>query len=723
MATSELNQFLENVDEKVLECTICFKRLQNPKSLSCLHSFCLACLQDWVKAKGKLICPTCSKSHPIPEGGLQKLPPNTFLNNLLETIQQFSEKDGMECACKKGEAALYYCQDCRQYLCSTCIDHHKDFRLFENHKLHSVEYMQSMSPIQKASLHPPQCLLHNKPFEFYCVNCTIPICVNCTIMNHKEWEGKHKPISISEAFKTFKNTFATLEKDASGYEKKLQDSLKAVIQNSIKLKQSKETSLRDIDNHVKEIVKIISENGDKLKNKVETIYTKKMKENDVQMDELKTAISDINTKLSFLNQLLKSDEATAMQSSERVITALKDRINELPKTVPDDNGKIKFFKKNIATLQDYSIGYVKEMKAANCLILLKEEEFVTEDQTIVVKIIKTDECEIHANQLKATWTQPTGKTIITQIHKDNNGDYFVTGKCTNPVVCKLDVSADGTSIKQSPMIIKVQKRLVNTIQINHINIRDLVKSEDDCLLVSCLTNEILKYKQSGEYIGKITLPQCVKVNRMYKMKNGNIVFSDCGDKCVKVCNMNGMVIKSIGQQVLQEPTGIHVDESSKVVYVSDIDGLFGPDNVFIFEIYCGCMIRKIEPLANQGGELYGIIDVTFTNQRDLLVLEYNNSRLQLFDNEGRFMKVLVKAGYENDMLRNPRGVVVDKDDNIIISSNQKLQLFSRDGNFIKRIDKPEDEIKTPWGLCIISYHPRRVAVVNKGNKSIKIFNY
>ncbi|XP_033109914.1 E3 ubiquitin-protein ligase TRIM56-like [Anneissia japonica] len=214
MATSDLNQFLENVNEKVLECTICFKRLQNPKSLNCLHSFCLACLEDWVKTKGKLICPTCSKSYPIPEGGLQKLPPNTFINNLLETIEQFSGKDQIKCACKKRESAIYYCQDCRQYLCLTGSEYHNEFRLFANHKLHSMEDVRSMSPSQMTLLHPPQCLQHNKPLEFYCTECKTPICMHCTITDHNAWEGNHKPISISKAFQTFKETSEALQKSA-----------------------------------------------------------------------------------------------------------------------------------------------------------------------------------------------------------------------------------------------------------------------------------------------------------------------------------------------------------------------------------------------------------------------------------------------------------------------------------------------------------------------------
>ncbi|XP_033104432.1 protein wech-like [Anneissia japonica] len=722
MATSELNQFLENVDEKVLECAICLNRLQNPKSLNCLHTFCLACLEGWVrKEKGKLTCPTCSKSYHIPEGGLQKLPPNTILNDLIEITEKFSKTDQMKCVCAKGEAK-YYCQECRHYLCSTHSEDHKIMPISANHKLHSVEDLQSMSPLQIAVLHPPLCSLHKEPLEFFCSICNIPICMHCTITDHSVWEGNHKPISISKAFQTFKETSKTLEKSANHCKYLLHDCLKAVIKNATNLEQSKATSLRDIDNHLQEMVKKMKENAEKLKNEVETTYKTKKKVIDDQMEELRTAISDINTKLSFLNRLLNSDEATSMQSSERVITALKDRINELPKTEPADDGEVHLFlnKHQIAFFQQCDIGYVSHKGAADCLEL-KGEESVSQCQTIVAKIIKTDECEIYVNQLKATWTQPTGETNITQIEKDDNGYYFVTGKCTSPGVCKLDVSADDEPIKQSPMIIKVEKEgLVNTIGIEkEYVVKDVVKCKDDCLLTSCETNEILKYKQSGEYIGMLTLPQGVQAYRMYTMKNGNIVLSDLGNNSIKICNMNGQVIKSIGNEVLERPFGIHVDETSNVVYAADVCS----NCVFMFDIDSGQMMKKIGSPGGNDGELGKVTDVTLTNQRHILISDNDYGRLQLFDNEGRFLKVLVEAGDEDGKLIDPRGVVVDEDDNIIISSNHKLQLFSSDGKFIKRIDKPEDGINNPRGVSIISYHPRTVVVANNGNKSVNMFNY
>ncbi|XP_033100202.1 tripartite motif-containing protein 2-like [Anneissia japonica] len=714
--TNEYNQFLDNIDKKkVLECAICLKRIQNPKLLKCLHSFCLACLEKGVKKKRKLTCPTCTKSHPIPEGGLQTLPTNIFLNKLLEALEQYDKKDQiMTCIC--GKAEEYYCQDCRHYLCSSCRDYHKILPLSANHKLHTVYDVRSMTPQDFALLSPLLCSLHSKPLELYCQDCKTPICLHCTLIEHKE--GKHKTISFSEAFKTFKETSATLKEAAHDCKNKLQCGLEAVIENTAKLNQCRGTVLKEIDTRVQDIMQRVMEDGNKLKKEVEAVYKIKKQVNDEQVDEITAILSDVNIKLCFLNLLLNNDEATAMKSIETVIAALQDRINETSKTEPKDNGLILL---TTDKCQKYDIGKIEtQMKTAESLTL-KRRVSASQGRCNSTKVMKTNECDLDENQPAATWTHPTRKANVAQL-EDNNGDYVVTRKSTSPGICRRDVSADNESLTQSP-IIEEKEGLVNTIQIyQKSKLFGLVLCEDDCFLVSCGRNEMYKYKQSGEYIANVTLPKGVEIFSMYKMKNGNVAFSDEGrKKCITIVKMNGEVIKSIGQGILRDPAGIHVDESSNVVYVAD----WKNKCVYMFDIESGKMIRKVKSPEKKTKNVH---DVALTKQGHILALErdpkkFCQNTLQLFNNEGRFMRVLVDGNQHG--IAGFREVVVDEDDNIILISTKKIHHFSNDGKFIKRIDKPEDRITNLGGICLISKHPRKVAVANNDGEAytIKIYIY
>ncbi|XP_071958097.1 tripartite motif-containing protein 2-like [Antedon mediterranea] len=713
MATSELAKFLEDVDEKVLECQICFNRLHEPRTLACLHSFCLSCLENWLKKTNKVTCPTCSKSYQIPEGGLKKLPPNTFLNNLLETIEQFTNTDETKCICGKEGQSKTYCQECRRYLCHICNDAHKNIPSCKNHKLHSVEDVRSMSVSEINAMHPPMCSVHNEPLTVFCKICNVAICIHCSIMDHKEWEGKdkHMTISISDAFKTLKQTSSDLKKVATQCTGKLNDNLKVMTDRVKKLDEKRETSLRGIENHVEELVTRIRDSGDKLKGEVEALYKIKRKATDANIEDVTSSISYINTNINLLHHLEKGNEATAMLSGNDVIRALDEKIKEASETKFDGNAEIYFLKNNqqIASLHE-DIGIVIQSRA-ECLAL-KGCENMTTGETINVKIIKTDVCKIHANDLKATLTQATGETTIIQVKEDDNGDYTVEGRCTSAGICKVDVGVDGEHIKKSPMTIKVEKEgLLRTIKIDR-NVVDVVTYGDDCLLVSCLDNVMYKYKQLGEYIDMVTLSKGVQAYYiLIKMNNGNIVFSNNSNACITICTMNGEVVKLIGKGVLTSPRGIHVDEESGVMYVAN------GKNVAMFNIESGKLIKEIAP--NTGD----CQDVALTREKNILVMYCSQSCLKLFDNEGNFIKILVNEGAIEGKVRYPRGVVVDDNDNIIISSENKLQLFNNNGKFLKRIDQEKDGLIRPFGLSIISHHPRRLAVANYEDKTVKIFDY
>ncbi|XP_033118922.1 tripartite motif-containing protein 2-like [Anneissia japonica] len=716
-AASNVQQFLEHLDEKVLECPLCYKRLKDPKTLPCLHTYCLSCLTEWVNKKGRLQCPNCLQFYDIPNGGLNKLPPNILINNLLESIEQFENADKMKCYCGKNTAD-FYCQECMQYICTACKHTHETLPLLLHHKLHTIEEIQSMTITQFFALHPPLCPAHKKELDFYCKVCKLPICMPCAITDHKEVNDKHEPIHISEAFKLFKQTSTELKKHVDAYKQKIQAALTEVHHKTNKLEQCREICRKDINNFVQEMIQMITEKGEKLNRNLDEVYTKKKTITDTQTDELNTILLNVDTKWNFIAQLLKSNEATALQSSHNTFAALQETIQQLPDTEQKDNGEmyVNLNKKyNAKALRQKALGFITE----TCLEMVNVPTMLNQEQVFEYEIIQHSSNEIDSNLLKATLTSPGEETQLETLKQDE-GKHVVRPKCKSTGVWKLDVSFGNQPIRGSPLIITVKLGLVKTIETSVINPRDVEVAKDGCLLVSNVSNEMHRFKQSGEYVGEITFPSNVKVRSMYKMKKKDlIVFTDDGNKCITLCKSDGDVVKSIGKKVLKNPYGIDVNEKLNVVYVADIN----EHCVFMFNMDNDQMIRRIGSKGNSEGELWGPYDVTITNEGHLIVADYYNHRLQLFDDEGKFIKVLVGKGDQDGEVQYPYAVIIDNDNNMLVTSKPKLQLFNSDGHFIKRIDEKEDGVKVPFGLSIVSYNPRRVAVANYRGSNIKIFNY
>ena len=126
---------------EIAQCPICLSDCKNPKSLPCLHSFCLQCLQQYWKDKcpgDEVSCPVCRKELEIPDDGLDALPHNFFVQNLIEATDASNQQWNTELceACEKDveetgrniPPATMYCVNCNQKLCRRCSRAHRAMR-------------------------------------------------------------------------------------------------------------------------------------------------------------------------------------------------------------------------------------------------------------------------------------------------------------------------------------------------------------------------------------------------------------------------------------------------------------------------------------------------------------------------------------------------------------------------------------------------------------------
>eukprot|EP00063_Salmo_salar_P025508 XP_014000343.1 PREDICTED: tripartite motif-containing protein 35-like isoform X4 [Salmo salar] len=110
--------------EEDLSCAVCCDIFKEPVLLSCSHSFCKACLQEFWKEKEWQECPVCrrrsSRSEP---------PNNRALKNLCEAFLQERRQRasaGSEVLCSlHGEKFKLFCLEHEQPICVVCRDSRK----------------------------------------------------------------------------------------------------------------------------------------------------------------------------------------------------------------------------------------------------------------------------------------------------------------------------------------------------------------------------------------------------------------------------------------------------------------------------------------------------------------------------------------------------------------------------------------------------------------------
>ncbi len=173
------------------------------------------------------------------------------------------------------------------------------------------------------------------------------------------------------------------------------------------------------------------------------------------------------------------------------------------------------------------------------------------------------------------------------------------------------------------------------------------------------------------------------------------------------------------------PHDLDFDKEEKYLYVVDRDG----NRIQVFD-KTGTFLFKFGQKGNGTGQFlvpYGIdVDI----QGNIWVVDRGNHRIEKFDGKGNF---LLKFGNENDhpsnapgKFDNPRHVAVDKNLKYVYvadSKNNRIQQFDINGNFIKVIGefgKKSGEFDLPTTIEIDS--KGNFFVNERGNERIQKFD-
>ncbi|XP_077096258.1 zinc-binding protein A33-like [Siphateles boraxobius] len=127
-----------NVFAEELSCPVCCEIFKAPVVLSCSHSFCKECLQQFWRTKKTQECPVCRR-----RSSRDEPPLNLVLKNLCESIQkERNEKrsSGSEEICSlHSEKLKLFCLEDKQPVCIVCITSQQH----DNHKFRPISEVVS----------------------------------------------------------------------------------------------------------------------------------------------------------------------------------------------------------------------------------------------------------------------------------------------------------------------------------------------------------------------------------------------------------------------------------------------------------------------------------------------------------------------------------------------------------------------------------------------------
>ena len=299
--------------ESLLECSICKGIVKDPRTLPCFHSYCKDCLDKYVKHHRvnkpdieDLNCPVCRTNFTLDPEGVEGMPGNHFICNMLDVMTVQNRVKGVPCSNHCQEPTVGRCITCEMFMCNKCLQAHKNWAPFRDHSVLSMEELSK--PENKAKIKgQSHCKKHNKKkLKFYCETCNELICRRCMEFDHLRPDHVCLPLeTIAEKkLEALKLNYLTFEENLSRGNEKLRK-LSNVVES---LKDNIETVRRKIYQEKSETLAKIScmfeEKEKSLVNKAEKIYNENMSAVTEEMEEVQTYVNKVGASADLASTLI-----------------------------------------------------------------------------------------------------------------------------------------------------------------------------------------------------------------------------------------------------------------------------------------------------------------------------------------------------------------------------------------------------------------------------------
>ncbi|XP_077988252.1 tripartite motif-containing protein 2-like [Glandiceps talaboti] len=738
MASAD-SSFFEKVSEKFLLCSICSERYKNAKILPCIHTFCQHCLSKWVKTAGILECPVCRRSHRLPDGGVASLQSNFFVNNLVE---EFEHQDTDTTKSKSCDGCLtedsnrfMWCIECSMKLCDTCARTHGRVPLTRAHRLIPLDEYHSVKS-KDPTMVQSGVYCENHPenqVKFFCKTCEVPICTDCTVVDHRVPEHKHK--YLKDAADEYKKEVAMVVNKLKEKEKEATDSTTTIQQMSDALDVSFNTEQVKVKEHmtktIQEITRIIQSNGEQLLKELNDEYEARKTTLQVQLKELGGSQNDMSSVREFAENLTEYGNPAQLMATKKGMAVQTQQLLDLQTKCTPAADDFMVFKPNDDFCSTKSLGSVtlSEVKLQSVATHYR----IGEDVRSTLIKVKGGQggAKVSVKDINATITVSGGKLESMNVTDNNNETFSVSSRVKVEGEHELSVSVCGKHVHGSPVTTKVipQKGLVCTIgkkgtgegEMNYPH--GLALTEKGDLLVCECGNKRLQSFTLPDQCGKMITntgytetfnPLYAAMSRDGKMR----YVTETNKKQVLVFDVNWKFKKSF-KGGIDYPRGIAISPTNNNVYVVD-------ESLHCIRIH-NQYGEQLKYFGSQGSGKRNLSypeDVCINSRGNVIVSDSSNDRMQVYDADGNFLFTFGNQGNKDSQLSSPRGVDTDNHDNVYVcdKGNKRVLKFDSKGNFICRIDSEKEGMKLPTGICVTDDEPfGKVIVADYWGHCVKVY--
>ena len=745
----DLTTLFYNLREEV-SCSVCSDIFTDPKHLSCLHSFCLKCLQQWYETCGggeAIKCPKCQTFSRVPASGdLKDLPTSFYLNGLIDVLViKECRKTQVKCGnCDKKRSEVSYCFQCCIFYCDQCVAAHNILRRNREHRVLAIKDFQDKD-YEDVLKRPVFCSRQDhqeEELKYYCKECETALCQTCVTLDH----GGHALKLIKEEAESKKlEVKSVIERQRHNLEAK-KNVLTQLDEDYAKMIQQNEIVKKDAQRFADNLIKSIQAKLQNIITSVENQTKKSLESLTAKRSEIQHQISVLESSLNEADKLLKRSTTAEIVQLKKSLPTIFHGGNQTEPIVYDPSSQEGLIFVENQKMNDIvnmeGIGFLKEANRTEPIESLVEGEGLKEGTVarkvqfnLIKRNVERKQWYDERNRVTIKIKNEQGQECVTdvQIDDNKNGIYNISYYPRVQGTFKLLVKVNGEHIGGSPFTVIVKPFDGKPVLCfgKHGSgdgmftcpLGVAVSDGDEIVVADQCNHRVQVFDSNGTFLrsfghrgenaGEFTFPFGIAI-----YKNKNIFVTDYENHRVQIFSWEGRHLGSFGgkgslDSQLLNPRGLSLvsngniivaDTGNKLIKIFTPDGRFemkiGGQGSFSFPVHCV-----------QCGEYFVVSDQT-------------EHCIKVFNREGHFQYKFGKPGEGDGELNSPRFLFVTESKHLLVcdSANNRIQVFKLDGTFVGDFGlkgRKLGELRGPFSLAVLS--KGQIVVCEKDNHRIQIF--
>ena len=679
-------------------CQYCDNIYQDPRILSCLHSYCLQCITKLhVEGTTSITCPTCNQSTTIPDEDVSSLPRNVRLSE--ETKQdkilcKVTSTSPPPCDSCDENSPIAYCTECDDLLCYKCWEHHQGLKKSRSHSSFTLKEAQNMSRdklikmLHSSFFSSPICHDHDDhKLSFYCQQCTIPVCVKCTIISHKGHP-------VDEVSKQIVQNKEEIQQGLEGFPV-AQKHLKEVMTAGEEMKKKIKARKNEVDTIIRQAFAKLQQ---LLHQREEALLAKSSEEAMAKEVRLSIQLEGIQRLLESITHCHSlTSIATSEYSDVELLSIahtlhnrsinLQQQFSEISLDLCESpNISVEVNTDTLATMIT-EFGCISDTSPSNSTAVIPRNRLAIGAEMKVKTVsrdIRGQELD-HGGEVVRSRLTPVGKrSIECHVTDNNDGTYLVSVTPQQSGQHKLSITIHDQDIQGSPFDLSV------------VTQRDYTKLKDPVQTITGIISPI-----------KIAFSD-----------NGDMFVTSDSDHCIHVYDSSGKKKTTIGSNgtgelQFQSPCGIAI--SGEVVYVAECRG----NRIHKLTIG-GEFLGTFGQKGSDVGQFNGPWAINISPEGKVYVADRDNSRIQMFHSDWTLSHVIDGNVAGNGSFDSPFGVAFDISGDVHVTGHDSnsVTVFTPSGQFVRKYD--QTHLKSPIGIAIDS--AGYSLVVNSSSGSLSIYD-